>query len=146
MSAEAEAIQELMHLYAWRFDGGDLEGFAALFERGTLRFEGMGELTGSREVLDFIDRMVMLYNGKPRTNHLMNNVIIHVDEGGETATATSYVTVLQALPDFPLQPIATGRYADRFARTDGRWHFADRLATRSLPGDLSRHLRLERLS
>ncbi|PPJ20161.1 hypothetical protein C5E45_31470 [Nocardia nova] len=40
-----------------------------------------------------------------------------------------------------LQPIVSGRYADRFHRTDGQWAFAERAGTMDLIGDVSHHLR-----
>jgi hypothetical protein len=49
------------------------------------------------------------------------NVVVDVDESAGTAEATAYVTIFQALPDFPLQPIFSGRYQDRFTRIDGSW-------------------------
>jgi SnoaL-like domain len=142
MTDDSDAILKLMNRYAELFDSGRLEEFASLFDRGTLTFEGMGSFTGPAAVLGFIDRMVMLYKGKPRTSHLMNNVSIDIEPDGEDATASSYVTVLQALPDFPLQPIVVGRYTDRFKRHEGQWCFAERTANRHLPGDISHHLRL----
>ncbi|MNG11891.1 hypothetical protein D3C84_954620 [compost metagenome] len=48
--------------------------------------------------------------------------------------------MLQALDDFPLQPIASGRYLDRFARIEGEWCFTWREYRLDLSGDLSRHL------
>jgi hypothetical protein len=143
MPDDSDAILKLMYRYAEFFDSGRLKEFASLFDHGTLTFEGMGSFNGPAEVLDFIDRMVMLYKGKPRTSHLMNNVSIDIDAGGQSATASCYVTVLQALPDFPLQPIVVGRYTDRFKRHDGEWCFNERTANRHLPGDISHHLKLE---
>ncbi|MGW0632590.1 nuclear transport factor 2 family protein [Streptomyces sp. NPDC002758] len=60
---------------------------------------------------------------------------------GGTAVSRSYVTVLQALPDLPLQPIAGGRYHDRFEWRDGQWRFVERRVRINLVGDVSRHLR-----
>jgi hypothetical protein len=37
--------------------------------------------------------------------------------------------------------ILTGRYDDRFARTEGVWHFTDRLILIDLLGDLRFHLK-----
>jgi len=142
MTDDSDAILKLMNRYAELFDSGQLGEFASLFDHGTLTFEGMGSFTGPAEVLDFIDRMVMLYNGKPRTSHLMNNVSIDVDPDGEQATASCYITVLQTLPNFPLQPIVVGRYTDRFKRHDGKWCFDERTANRHLPGDISHHLKV----
>jgi hypothetical protein len=49
--------------------------------------------------------------------------------------------VLQARPDFPLQPIIAGQYADRFAKLGGAWRFTERIIHPDLIGDLSRHMK-----
>src|ERR1039457_7315483 len=70
---------------------------------------------------------VILYDdGTPKTKHLSTNISIEVDEDARTGTARSYFTVLQSLPGLRLQPIASGRYHDRFERHDGEWVFAER--------------------
>ena len=51
-----------------------------------------------------------------------------------------YATVFQQTDVLPLQPIASGRYLDRFERVDGAWRFADRLITGFLLGDRSQHV------
>jgi hypothetical protein len=51
---------------------------------------------------------------------------------------------LQALPGLSLQPVASGRYHDRFERRDGQWRFAERRVHVDLVGDVSRHLRRPR--
>jgi hypothetical protein len=73
----------------------------------------------------------------------MHNLIVDFDDS-DTARATTYVQVLQALPDFPPQTIATGIYRDVLRRRDGVWTFAERVTDGSLRGDLSRHLRRRR--
>ena len=47
---------------------------------------------------------------------------------------------IQATPDLPLQPIVTGRYHDRFARTDGAWHFVERHMLLEHVGNVGQHL------
>jgi hypothetical protein len=85
---------------------------------------------------------VILYeDGTPRTQHVTTNVVVDVDEPAGTATARSRVTVFQAVPGLPLQPIAAGRYRDRFQRHDRRWRFAERRTDVHLVGDVSHHLR-----
>ncbi|MFD4532909.1 hypothetical protein ACFWNL_13865 [Kitasatospora sp. NPDC058397] len=41
-----------------------------------------------------------------------------------------------------MQPIAAGRYHDRFELRGGRWQFAERRVRLTLVGDVSRHLRV----
>ncbi|MFJ8439274.1 nuclear transport factor 2 family protein [Kitasatospora griseola] len=69
------------------------------------------------------------------------NLAVEVDEEAGTATARSYVTVFQSLPELPLQPVVCGRYQDRFERRDGQWRFTERRFRATLVGDVSRHLR-----
>ena len=143
MASDIEQIRQLHHTYAYTFDGGDFDAFAALFEHGTLHLTGVDDpATGSAAVRRLIDRCVILYDGKPATNHLMHNLVVDVD--GDTARASTYVQVLQGGPDFPLQTIATAIYHDVLHRHDGTWTFAERVTEGSLRGDLSRHLRRRR--
>ena len=66
--------------------------------------------------------------------------MVDIDEAADRATARSYYVVLQATPKLPFQPIAGGRYDDRFERVDGTWRFADRLIHVDQIGDMSEHL------
>ncbi len=141
MSESKESILRLMNEYCFAVDRGDFDGFAALFRRGSFEIEGDpgGPMVGAEAVRSMLDN-VTLYDGQPLCKHVMTNVQIDVDEGGDTASAQCYLTVYQAVPpDFPLQPIFMGHYKDRFARGDDGWHFTHRLITAMLVGNLSRH-------
>ncbi|HEX4225523.1 MAG TPA: nuclear transport factor 2 family protein, partial [Pseudonocardiaceae bacterium] len=86
------------------------------------------------------DTVIRYPDGTPRTQHVTTNIAIDVD--GDQATATSYVTVFQAVTDLlALQPIASGRYRDTFTRHNGQWRFVERRASMPLLGDVSHHLR-----
>lgn len=141
-AADRDGIVALVHQYAERLDAGDLDGVAALFEHATWRSDTTGQaLRGIDEVRRVYDRVV-LYDGSPRTRHLITNLVIDTDPDGVTAGARCYFTVLQGVvPGQPLEVILAGRYVDRFERPDGRWRFADRLFVTDLVGDLSRHFR-----
>jgi ketosteroid isomerase-like protein len=135
------AILALIHAYAERLDEGDLDGVAALFADATWRTPARpAPLCGAAAVRRAYDG-VLLYAGRPSTQHVLSNVTVTVAPDRATATARSYFTVLQARPDLPLQPIISGRYHDAFARGADGWRFADRLIVPVLLGDLSRHLR-----
>jgi uncharacterized protein (TIGR02246 family) len=138
---DVEAIRALIHEYAELIDAGDLDAVAALFTDGTWSSPGRGApLRGAEQVLRAYDG-VILYDGIPSTKHVISNVTIDITGDGAEATARSYFTVLQARPDFPLQPVIAGRYHDRFECVEGQWRFADRQIVPDLIGDLSRHLR-----
>jgi hypothetical protein len=141
MSEAREAIMSLMNEYCYRIDAGDIEGFARLFEHGSFHVLGdpSGPDVGKDAVIETLQN-VILYDGKPRTQHVMSNIQIDINISGIEATARCYITVFQALPpDFPMQPIFGGYYQDRFERAESRWRFASREISPDLLGDLSRH-------
>ncbi|MFB9835980.1 nuclear transport factor 2 family protein [Actinoallomurus acaciae] len=143
-AASHRAIENLIARYAELVDGGDFAGAGALLAGAT--FTGSGSpVSGADAVEEMFRRTLIVYDdGTPRTKHVITNVIIELD--GATAAARSYVTVYQALPELPLQPIAVGRYHDRFACDEERWRFAERRVHIDLVGDVSHHLRAARKS
>lgn len=137
MSDSSHEIERLMYHYVKLFDTGELDAFCELFRHGTWHPAEPGADGLRRWIADH----VLLYEGRPRTRHLISNLLIDVDEELDTAQARSAVTVFQALPDFPLQAIAVGRYADTFNRVEGRWRWLERKTAVDLWGDGSRHVR-----
>ncbi len=134
------AIQRLVHSYPRFLDSGNLQGLGLLFEHAAVHFEGLSEpvVRDPARVTQMFADFVRLYDGVPRTRHLICNVIVELDEPG-TARASSTVLVVQSAPDLALQPIITGDYWDKFERVDGAWRFAERRITNDLFGDLSAH-------
>lgn len=139
---DRHAVESLLYEYARRVDAVDFDGVGALFAHATFRSEtgdGIATLTGPDEVADTMRSMVQVGDdGTPGTKHLVTNVTVEVD--GDTATASSYFTVLQA-GGAELRAIVAGRYEDGFERAADGWRFADRLVRTDLVGDVSRHLR-----
>jgi hypothetical protein len=131
-------IFALMKEYCDSIDRGDLDACAALFRGG--RWGIAGDLAEGEAAVRALLANVTLYDGLPRTRHLMSNVLIEVAADGERATARSCITVMQGVPpDFPLQAIFIGSYHDVFAREGEQWHFRERVIFPDLVGDLSRH-------
>ena len=143
MSDAHEQIRNLLGRYCELMDAGHFAGLAELFAHATLADEhGTVFATGREEVLATWQAQTRLYDSSPRTRHVTANAVIHVDEDGGTARATSAYVVFQGTDALPLQPIVTGRYADTFARAeDGRWHWTERRYAVDHVGDLSHHLR-----
>jgi hypothetical protein len=137
----SRAVENLLGEYCELMDLGDFAGVGELFADGVLADEHGTELArGADAVAAFYTAGTRLHDGSPRTKHLVVNSVIEVDESAGTATARSSYLVLQATEGLPLQPIITGRYRDRFARTGDRWVFSERRFLVDLVGDLSRHL------
>lgn len=137
-----EAIRNLLGRYCELIDAGDFDGVADLLAGAALLDESGAEIARGR------DAIAALYaattrrypDGTPRTRHLTANSIIEVDAASGTATARSAYVVLQATGSLPLQPVISGRYRDRFARTPTGWAFTERTITVDLLGDLTQHL------
>ena len=135
------AIEKLITIYAGLVDDGDFAGLGILLADATFTGGG-GPVSGAGAIEQmFRDTLIVYEDGTPRTRHLITNVAIDVDEDAGTAVSRSYFTALQALPDLPLQPIASGRYYDRFERRNGQWRFVERRVSVDLTGDISHHLR-----
>jgi 3-phenylpropionate/cinnamic acid dioxygenase small subunit len=133
-------IAALIHAYASLLDAGELDGVAALFEHASWRSTTAGVVLQGTDQVRKVYSRVHLYDGTPRTKHLITNLIVDVEEGADTAEAQCSYTVLQGIvPGEPIQVILSGRYVDRFERASGRWRFADRLFVVDLVGDQSRH-------
>jgi hypothetical protein len=99
------------------------------------------------EVEDLYRNAVIFYDdGLPHTKHLVSNIDISFSEDRQHATTRSYYTVLQALPDFPLQAIISGRYEDVFEATPDGWKLTIRREYADLIGDLTHHVRPESAS
>ena len=143
VSHSKDEIRALIFTYADKIDLGDFDAVGRLFSGATYRSSDGASFRGADAVADVLRSVVILYDGVPRTKHVTTNVVVDVEEDAGRAASRSYFTVFQSLPDFPLQPVVAGRYADRFVREAGRWRFEDRLVTMDLFGDLSQHLRIE---
>lgn len=134
------AIPNLLYTYADLIDAADFAGAARLFRHGAVVAGGQRVVDDDAIIALWRD-WVRLYDGSPRTRHVITNPIISLAEDGESATCRSQWIVLQAVDGFPLQVVATGRYHDRFRRIDGEWQFVERdFAGVDLTGDVSAHL------
>jgi 3-phenylpropionate/cinnamic acid dioxygenase small subunit len=145
MFEDWHAINTLLLTYAEHLDAGRFADVGVMFEHATYRIEHadgahVSSYRGADEVQAFCEQTRLHADGTPRTRHVVTNVVIDVDGDGGRAGARSYATVFQQTDVLPLQPIASGRYVDRFERVGGTWRFADRLVTGFLLGDRSQHV------
>jgi hypothetical protein len=137
---DRDEIANLLARYCELFDAGDYAGYAELFRYGRIIGPDGSVREGGETVLAHHEAHSIRYeDGTPRTSHVNSNLHIEVAADGQTATARSYVTVFQALDDFPLQPIYAGQYLDDLHKVDGRWWFKERRATARLWGDQRAH-------
>lgn len=136
-----EGIERLLYHYSTTLDTGDLEGCAALFgEAGIYGLVGGAAARGAQQVLATMRGTIRMYQGAPRTRHLVTNVIIDVGDDLISGSAQSYVQVLHQAPNGPLAPIVSGTYFDRVHCLNNVWQFAERRMLIELVGDVSSHL------
>jgi 3-phenylpropionate/cinnamic acid dioxygenase small subunit len=136
------AITTLMFRYAEYVDAADFDAIADLFADAFLTNEGVdGEVTGGEAIKQLYLRTNRIHDdGTLRTRHLTSNVVVDIEEAAGTATGRSAFVVFQQTPALPLQPIVTGRYRDRFARSSRGWRFAQRHIVVDHVGDVREHL------
>jgi ketosteroid isomerase-like protein len=136
---DRDEIRVLIHAYAYRVDVGDIDGVVELFAHASV-VSSDGQVFSGRDTLRrlWADGL-QLYEGRPRTHHLITNVDIWLSDDAQHARANSYATAVQAVAGFPLQVIVASRHEDTFEKVDGSWRFIERRDFRDLEGDLSRH-------
>jgi hypothetical protein len=134
------AISRLLATYFHLLDEGQFSEVAELL--GDAEFKVLGSVASGREQIEaFLAGGVQRHSdGTPRTWHSVSNVLIELDPSGNSATSSCYYTVHQQLEGFPLQPIVTGMYLDRFERHAGEWQFSRRTVQANLVGELKRHV------
>jgi hypothetical protein len=141
-AAPSRIIENLIATYAFLVDDGEFARLGDLLADADFSLNGGPAVSGRAAVERLARDTLQTYDdGTPRTRHVTTNIIIEVDEREGTATSSSYFTVFQSLPGFPLQAIASGRYRDRFQQRDGQWKFTQRIVTTSFTGDVSHHVR-----
>jgi len=139
LDAERE-ITRLISTYPYLVDSGKFDEVAKLLQHATLQVPGH-VVKGRAEIEQyFVSGIQRHYDETPRTWHAVSNILVNVDLDKDSATSTSYFTVHQELPKFPLQAICTGRYEDRFAKLDGTWQFIRREVVAHLMGDVKFHV------
>jgi len=139
----AQGVANLVYGLAEAIDDADGPRIAELFGGATFVLGDNPPREGGEAFRSIVESGMILHDGSPRTHHTITNLAVEIDDRGDgpvTASASSRVTVLQAVPpDFPLQAILGGRYDDRFTWTDDGWVWVERRMAITLRGDTSRH-------
>jgi hypothetical protein len=141
-SEDYVAVLNLVYRYPELIDSGDFEGIGRLFAHAAIDTGDGRPHVGAAAIQEMYERNTRRYadTGTPHTRHVISNPIVEIDDTGGTAVCRSYVVVFQQVADFPLQPVWTNRYEDRFRRIDGAWRFEAKTMSEHMPGDVSHHL------
>jgi 3-phenylpropionate/cinnamic acid dioxygenase small subunit len=130
----------LVHRYAELLDGGDIDGVVELFTDAAWRSDSTGEVRRGREQIRAVYDRIILYDGTPKTRHLMTKLTIDLVDEANEANSRCCFTVLQGIDaGSPIETILAGRSHDQYRRGPTGWHFAERLFIVDLVGDQSRH-------
>jgi 3-phenylpropionate/cinnamic acid dioxygenase small subunit len=139
-----DEITALVHGYAELLDRGDVEGILAMFARATWRSAATGTVLRTPEELRAVYSALVPVDGPIRTRHLVHNLVIEPDEGGDDASARCSYTVLEGgEPGTPVRILLVGRYEDRYHCDGDGWHLTDRRFHVDLDASLPRAPRTE---
>jgi len=152
-------IHELLVAVHTHFNAGEFDEMGKIFRNATLTtayaWSEQALVSKSENIGEGYRRATRLHGELPRVQYWLSNVVIEADEEANIASARSQYAALigdettwskphgmepedHAKP--PIQIFSVGRYEDKFARSNGRWHFTDRLIYADLTGDRSLHL------
>jgi hypothetical protein len=139
---DRDEITALVNRYGELIDTGDIDGVVAMFAHATWRSAATGNVLRTPDEIRAVYDRIVLYDGVPRTRHLMTNVTIDLADGDDDASGRCTYTVLQEVqPGGPIEIVVVGRYEDRYHRGPDGWHLTDRLFHVDLAADQSRHFR-----
>ena len=138
MNDDRGEIETLIASYCRTYDSGDFVAYAALFRHGQVGAEGL-DFKNESDIVAYHTANIFMYDGKPNTRHVITNVHVDIGDGQKTASSECYVTIYNAAPGFPLQPVFIGTYRGKFEKIDGKWRFKEFLAEPHLVGDMSHH-------
>lgn len=124
-------IQDLYARYAYAYDAGDAEAWAALFTaQGSFGRAGEEPVVGAEALARFV---VDNLGASPGVSHHTTNVLVEAD--GEAARGHAYALVIRVAEDGSVRLRNVGAYEDRFERTHEGWRFAARVFTSMLPAE-----------
>ncbi len=128
------AITELFARYAWCFDSGDVEGFAALFTPAArYELDGGRRFVGHEQIASYLAQAAVS-SWFPGRQHHVDQIVI--DGTADRADARSYCTVTQRSAEGSMSLVYLGWYADVCVKIDGQWLFEARTVRSWDSGDV----------
>jgi len=127
-TADQLAIRDVISLYAWSLDTGDVAGFVSCFcSDGILLWDAFEEplrWQGHEALRHFATFFRDMPTSAGRQHHVTNTLITPCAEG---ARARSYAAVALRQGDGPHLLHVMGYYEDLFRQEEGKWALAERV-------------------
>jgi uncharacterized protein (TIGR02246 family) len=130
MTADQEAVAELMIRYATSVDARDMDRYASCFtdDVEVTGFSG-GAITGREPYVTWVGTALSRYS---HTHHMIGNQVVEVN--GDTAHMRSYVQAMHVLAAEPEVMIGLwGIYDDQVVRTANGWKIAKHHLEKLIP-------------
>lgn len=122
-------IEDLFIRYTCALDAGDVETLVACFaEDGSLESPAVGAYAGRPAIREFACRFARFRERGSQLRHVISNLRVDVDGGGDKARARCYLVVFLTR-DGKSRMLAPGTYDCELARTEGQWLFQRRVVT-----------------
>ena len=139
------AIENLIYDSMWMIDNEQEEAMIRTLHKDCVHITppGMNEMPAINQA-EWASKVHRRWgpDRRNRTKHIVSNIRIEVDEQAGTASARTYLTIVQGVPEvgFPLQPIFCGTYHDTFKRNEeGKWYYATHRLVEDMMGETCNH-------
>lgn len=133
-----QLIRETLHSYCEAIDGAHFDAFAGIFQHGRWF---MADEVGSASVREWLNRHVVLHDGRTLTRHEIANITVQSEEGSDEALFRCYVAIWQDLPDEVPRLLVHANFSGTFRLVDGRWWWRDHVMNPLYTADLASHIR-----
>jgi ketosteroid isomerase-like protein len=121
------AIHDLFVRYATALDGGEVETVVGCFTvDAALESPAIGRIQGSDAIRAFAARFAAWRGDGMQYRHLITNLAVEIDAGGERGSATAYLLVLISQNNAH-RTLPPGRYECQLVKQDGVWRFTRRV-------------------
>ena len=121
------AIGDLFTRYTAALDSGDVETLVACFTAdASLESPAVGAFSGEAAIRNFAIRFARFRERGAQLRHVISNLAVTVEPGGERARATCYLLNMLTR-NGKSEILAPGRYECDLVKWGGEWRFSRRV-------------------
>jgi ketosteroid isomerase-like protein len=122
-AADTLAIMDLANRFEVAFDHGDIEASVEMWTDDGVFEHPSGTYTGKDAYREWANAFYQQAQQGGGSHHLLTNILVDVE--GDTATMTSYLTLIVGVVS-PTPVIISGEFTDSVVRVGGEWKFQRR--------------------